>query len=138
MLDVNWNPSRRDLRQFGLIWLPLFAAVFGYAVHRSTGAWTVSLGVWSVAALVALVAVVAPQRLKPFVVAWMAAAYPIGWTVSHLVLGITYFVLFTIFGSMLRLVGYDPLQRRTRRGASPTYWQPRAERRAAASYFKQF
>ena len=137
MLDINWNLSRRELRQFGLIWLPLFAAVVGYLLHRKTGAWTVPMTLWVVAGVAALVALVAPERLRPFVVGWMVAAYPIGWTISHLVLGITYFVLFTIFGLTLRLFGYDPLERR-KPADRRSHWHPRRERRAAASYFKQF
>ena len=137
MLDINWNPSRRDLRQFGLLWLPLFAGVVGYVLFRRTGAWTIPIAIWSVAGVAALVALAAPERLRPVVVAWMAAAYPIGWTISHLVLGITYFVLFSILGLTLRLVRYDPLQRRISPGRR-SYWQPRSDRRAPASYFKQF
>ena len=138
MLDINWNLSPRELRQFGLLWLPLFAAGVGYVVLRKTGAWPIPLAIWSVAGIGAVVALVAPERLRPFVAGWMAAAYPIGWTISHLVLGITYFVLFTIFGLTLRLVRYDPLNRRKSAGGRNSYWQLRADRRPAASYFKQF
>ncbi|HXT29358.1 MAG TPA: SxtJ family membrane protein [Vicinamibacterales bacterium] len=136
MLDINWNPSPRDLRQFGLLWLPLFAAVLGYAVFRRTGEWPIPIAIWGVAAAVALVALVAPARLRPLVVAWIAAAYPIGWTISHLVLGITYFVLFAIIGLTLRLVGYDSLARR--KAAARSFWHTREARRSAASYFRQF
>ena len=138
MLDINWNLSRRELRQFGLLWLPLFAAAVGYVVLRKTGAWLIPLAIWSVAAAGALVALVAPERLRPVVRGWMAAAFPIGWTISHLVLGITYFVLFTIFGLTLRLVRYDPLCRSKSAGGRRSYWQPRGDRRPAPSYFKQF
>jgi hypothetical protein len=138
MLDINWNLSRRDLRLFGLLWLPLFAAAVGYVVLRGSGSWTIPLAIWGVAAVAAVVALLAPERLRPFVVSWMAAAYPIGWTISHLVLGITYFVLFTIFALTLRLVRYDPLQRRMRAGGRGSYWHVREPRRPAASYFKQF
>ena len=137
MLDINWNPSRRDLRQFGLLWLPLFAAILGYAVFLRTGEWPIPLVIWGVAAAVALVALVAPVRLRPLVVAWIAAAYPIGWTVSHLVLGITYFGLFAIIGLTLRLVGYDSLARR-KPAAAHSFWHAREARRSPASYFRQF
>jgi len=137
MLDINWNPSRRDLRQFGLLWLPLFAAGLGYAVFRRTGEWTLPMAIWGVATAVALIALVAPARLRPLVVAWIAAAYPIGWTISHLVLGITYFVLFAIIGLTLRLVGYDSLARR-KPAAARSFWHARAARRSSASYFQQF
>ena len=136
MLDINWNPSQRDLRQFGLLWLPLFAAVLGYAVFRRTGDWSVPFAIWGVTGVIAAVALVAPARLKPLVVGWMAAAYPIGWTISHLVLGITYFVLFAIIGLTLRLVGYDSLARR--KAAARSFWHTREARRSAASYFRQF
>lgn len=137
MLDINWNPSARDLRQFGLLWLPLFAGGLGYAVFRRTGDWQIPTAIWGVAAVVAIVALAAPARLRPLVVAWMAAAYPIGWTISHLVLGIIYFVLFGIIGLTLRLVGYDSLSRR-KPAAARTFWHTREARRAPASYFRQF
>ena len=137
MLDINWNPSRRDLRQFGLLWLPLFAAVVGYVLFRRTGEWPIPMVIWGVAAVVALVALVAPNTLRPVVVTWIAAAYPIGWTISHLVLGITYFVLFAIIGLTLRLVGYDSLARR-KPAAARSFWHPRDARRPPASYFRQF
>jgi hypothetical protein len=137
MLDINWNPSPRDLRQFGLLWLPLFAAGLGYAWLRRTGEWPIPIAIWGVAMLVALIALVAPARLRPLFVAWIAAAYPVGWTISNLVLGITYFVLFAIIGLTLRLVGYDSLVRR-QPAAARSFWHAREARRSSASYFRQF
>jgi uncharacterized iron-regulated membrane protein len=134
MLDINWNPSRRELRQFGGIWLPAFAAFAGTVIYRS-GKVTTALVIWSVAALVAGIAVAWPQRLKPLFVGWMAAAYPIGWTVSHIVLGAVYFVLFTFVGLFMRIFRYDPLERT---GGRTTYWKPRPDRTEPAAYFRQF
>src|SRR3954454_18796501 len=111
MLDINWNPSRRDLRQFGLLWLPLFAGVLGYLAFRRRGLDVVPVAIWGTAAVVALIAAVAPDRLKPLVVTWMAASYPIGWTISHLVLGVTYFGFFTVLGFVFRAGWYYSLQR---------------------------
>jgi len=39
MLDINWNPSPRELRQFAGIWLPAFAAIAGTLIYRSGGVW---------------------------------------------------------------------------------------------------
>jgi hypothetical protein len=134
MLDINWNPSRRELRQFGGIWLPAFAAFAGTVIYRS-GKVTTALVMWAVAALVAVVAAAWPHRLKPLFVGWMAAAYPIAWTVSHIVLAVVYFAVFTVVGFFMRLARYDPLDRSDARAS---YWKGRPDSTDAAAYFGQF
>ena len=134
MLDINWNPSRRELRQFAGIWLPAFAAFAGAVIYRSGGIAT-AIVIWALAAQIAVIGVAAPQRIKPLFVGWMAIAYPIGWTVSHLVLGVIYFGLFTFVGLLMRLFRYDPMDRST---GGTTYWRARTERPDAAAYFRQF
>lgn len=134
MLDINWNPSRRELRQFACLWLPAFAAFAGTAIYRSGGV-TAAVVIWTVAALVAAIGLASPQRVKPLFVGWMAAAYPVGWTVSHVVLGIVYFGLFTIVGLLMRLFRYDPLDRATSRRS---YWMERRAAAAPEAYFRQF
>jgi hypothetical protein len=134
MLDINWNPSRRELRQFAGIWLPAFAAFAGAVIYRSGGR-TTAFVIWALAGVIAITGVAAPQRIKPLFVGWMAAAYPIGWTVSHVVLGVIYFVLFTFVGIVMRLFRYDPMDRS---GGGDTYWRRRSERTDAAAYFRQF
>ena len=133
MLDINWNPSRRELRQFAGIWLPAFAAFAGSVVYRSGGV-IGAIVIWTLAAVIAIVGLTAPQRVRPIFVGWMAAAYPIGWTVSHVVLGIIYFGLFTFVGLLMRLFRYDPLDR----AARSSYWKQRSEPASAAAYFRQF
>jgi hypothetical protein len=133
MLDINWNPSPRELRQFAALWLPVFAAIAGTVIYRSGGV-TTAVVIWSLAAAIALTGAAAPHRIKPLFVAWMGAAYPIGWLVSHVVLGIVYFGLFTFVGLLMRVFRYDPMDR----SADPaTYWRSRSEKDAEA-YFRQF
>jgi hypothetical protein len=134
MLDINWNPSRRELRQFAAIWMPAFAAFAGAVIYRSGGV-TTALVIWALAGVIAIVGVAAPQRIKPLFVGWMAAAYPIGWTLSHVVLAIVYFVLFTFVALAMRVFRYDPMGR-TAGGA--TYWRSRGDRTDPAAYFRQF
>jgi hypothetical protein len=134
MLDIKWNPSRRELRQFAAIWLPAFAAFAGAVIYRSGGV-TTALVIWALAAAIAIIGVASPRRIKPLFVGWMAAAYPIGWTVSHVVLGLIYFALFTFVGLMMRLFRYDPMHRSF---SGATYWRGRSDRTDAAAYFRQF
>jgi len=134
MLDINWNPSPRELRQFAGIWLPAFAAIAGTLIYRSGGVW-LAAAIWGVAALTAVIGVLRPRSVKGLFVGWTLAAYPIGWIVSHIVLGIVYFVLFTVVGLIMRAVRYDPLERSA---VSGSYWRQRPHHREATEYFRQF
>jgi hypothetical protein len=137
MLDVNFNPTRRDLRHFALIWLPIFAAGAGGLILYRGGAWTLPAVLWGVALAVAAAGLINPDLVRPLFVGWLAAAYPIGWTISHLVLALTFYVVVTPIGLLLRLLGRDPLARR-RHGSPGSYWIPHQPSKDPASYFKQF
>jgi hypothetical protein len=67
----------------------------------------------------------------------MYAAYPIGFVVSHLLLGVIFYGVFTAIGLLMRLFSYDPLQRRLRTGES-SYWTPIQSVTNKAEYFRQF
>lgn len=134
MLDINWNPSLRELRQFAGIWLPAFGAVAGTLISRS-GHVRLAAAVWAIAALTTLIGVLRPRSMKGLFVGWMLAAYPIGWIVSHIVLGIVYFVLFTLVGLVMRALRYDPMERTA---GSGSYWRQRPHHSEATEYFRQF
>lgn len=68
---------------------------------------------------------------------WMFAALPIGWTISHILLGMVYFLVFTPIGLVMRLLGKDPMERRFEPSA-PTYWIKRPPPAEASRYFRQF
>ncbi len=132
--DINFNPDDRELRIFSLIWLAGFG-LFGALVWWRGGTWAPVL--WGIAVLGCALGLVAPRAMKPVYVAWMVAAFPIGWTVSLALLGIVYYVVFTGFGLVFRAIGRDPLGRSFDRTA-PTYWVPHRAADGLERYFKQF
>ena len=67
----------------------------------------------------------------------MVLAFPIGWTVSQVMLALMFFGLFMPFGLVFRLIGRDPLQR-TRRSDRKSYWEPKPIPTDLKRYFKQF
>lgn len=136
MLDVNWNPSRRELRQFGWLCL-LFGALIGAIVAYRSSAWNAAVVIWAVGSVAAILGMTKPALLKPIFVGWVAAAYPIGWIVSNLVLAATFYLVVTPIGLLMRLIGRDPLGRR-RHGSPGSYWVPHEPSRDPASYFRQF
>jgi hypothetical protein len=137
LLPFNSNPTRRELRQFAGIWLPLFCVIIA-AVLWKAGFSAGLAGFVAAAGLgVGIQGWLRPDLFRPIFVGWMLAAYPIGWVISHVVLAVLYFGVLTPIGLALRLFGRDPLARRWDRGA-PTYWTPHREPADDGSYLRQY
>jgi len=132
--DIDFNPSDRDLRIFSVLWLLAFGALGAMNWFRGGSWFPVILGVAGAGGLLGLAA---PRAMKPIYVTWMVAAFPIGWTVSVVLLGLVFYVVFTLFGLVFRLVGRDVLGRSFDRDAT-TYWVPRRQPASTERYFRQF
>ena len=133
---VNRNPSPRDLRGFGLL-LPIFVALAGAIARWQFGAPTVALGIWSAGGALATLYWLAPPLRRPILVGWMYTALPIGWTVSHLMMGVVYFAVVTPTGLLSRLVRGDTLHRRPDPNAR-SYWIERPRHSGTRRYLRQF
>ena len=136
VIEINRNPSRRDLLWFGLL-LPVFFAIVGAVVWRRTGALTPATAVWAAGGTVSALFALWPASRRRIYVGWMYAVYPIGWTVSHLLLGVVYFVVITPVGLALRVLRRDPLERRRDRAAA-TYWVRHNPADSIKRYLRQF
>lgn len=136
LIEINRNPSRRDLAWFGAVLL-LFLVVIGGVVGRALHSDVTRNVVWGAGAVLALTYYAVPPLRRPMFVGWMYAAYPIGWVVSHVLLGLVYFGVVTPIGLLMRAVGHDPMARRFDRSA-PTYWIAREQVTDVRRYFRQF
>lgn len=130
------NPSRRELRQFGLICLFGFGLV-GVILRWKWGLETVPLILWGLAPVVAVLGLVSPPAIRPLYIGLSVAAFPIGWVVGTVVMGLTYYILFTGIGMIFRVIGRDALGLRLDRTA-PTYWIRRRPTTDSRRYFRQF
>lgn len=147
LIEINWNPDRRHLRRFGVVALVVFSAVgawvffrgslFGFALGEGAANVTARV-LWGVAALCGVLAAAAPSLLRPLYLGLSLVGLPIGLVVSHVVMGVVYYVVVTPIGLVMRLLGRDPLHR----GFDPdaeTYWVRRDEHgEGAGRYFRQF
>jgi|GEM_PF-453890 len=68
---------------------------------------------------------------------WMAAARPIGWTISFVLLGAVFLVVVTPMGLVMRAAGRDPMERRFEPDRK-SYWVERETGRSSRRYFRQY
>ncbi|MFN0054998.1 MAG: hypothetical protein ACKV0T_22735 [Planctomycetales bacterium] len=133
LVEINWNPTTRQLRQFGFIAL---AALPALGWLWSGGNWTIVAGLGALGLVLAGLAIVAPQGLKPVFLLFTIAAIPIGIVVGELAMLLIYFGVFLPISCVFRLTRRDSLQLRMDRNAT-TYWRPKAQPNGPASYFRQ-
>jgi hypothetical protein len=136
MLLVNRNPSNRMLHQFGAIWTVFFGVV-GVLVWRKTGVATRAVEIWAGAGGLALVGLLYPPVMRWLFVGLSYATYPIGWTLSHLILALVYYGIVTPIGVVMRWLGRDPMLREFDRSAA-SYWVPRRGTADTHRYFRQY
>ena len=135
MISIQWNPERKQLRQFAGIWFPAFCALVGWSIARKTGYWQeVEVG-WIVAGVISIAGLVFPPIIRPVFVGLILLTYPIGWVVSHVLLGLIFYGIVTPIGIILRLTGHDPLQINAPLGNS--LWKSPTGKTDPASYLRQ-
>ena len=134
--DIPFDPSRATLRQFAVLWLVFFGglALWQGLVRAQTGLATICA---ALALTIGPIGLIRPGWIRPIYVGWMVLAFPIGWTVSQVMLALMFYGLFTPIGLVFRLLGRDALHR-TRRPGVESYWAPKPAPAGPRSYFRQF
>jgi len=135
MISVQWNPKQRQLRQFAGIWFPAFCALAGWMIGRKTGHWAEVEIAWVACGVVSVAGLIHPPLIRPVFVGLILATFPIGWVVSHVLLGAIFYGIVTPLGLILRLTGHDPLQLKPPTGNS--LWKTPVGKTDPASYLRQ-
>ncbi len=132
LVEINWNPTNRQLRQFGIICL--------FALPLAGWLWVGSLATVRFLALAGLVLAIAgitlPKTVKPVFLALMIVARPIGAVIGELAMLLIYFGVFLPFGLVFRLGKRDALRLTLDREAE-TYWQSKSQPDEVAGYYRQ-
>ena len=117
--DIPFHPDRKTLRQFAGLWLVFFGGMALWQAlvrgHTDPGALLARPGPGGRPA-----GLTRPEWVRLIYVGWMVLAFPIGWTVSQVMLLLMFFGLFTPIGLVFRLIGRDPLHRARRPGSNRT------------------
>jgi len=136
LVSLVFNSEKRLLQLTGVL-LPGLFALGGGSVRLGFEPWTVASAFWAVGVLAAAMIWISPEAGRRLYVGWMLAAQPIGWTLSHLVLGAIYYLVLTPIGLAMRMMGRDPMHRRFDRAAT-SYWIERKAQADPSRHFRQF
>ena len=135
-IEINTKPTARELLVFGWL-LVAFAGLFGLTLRLRFAAPTAGWIVWGVGAVVAGAFFLLPALRRPVYLGSMYLALPIGFVMSHVLVGLVFFVVLTPIGLGMRLLGRDTLGRKLDPGAR-TYWVEHDPHRDPRRYFRQF
>ena len=136
MIEINTNPTQRELNWFGALFGLAFALI-GSLIWWRFNASTVTFVLWSVAGTATVLYYAAPALRRPFYVGWRYATFPIGLVLSYLMLGIVYYLILAPFGLIMRVFGRDLMQRRFD-PSTTTYWAHHNPHGDHSRYFRQF
>ncbi len=137
LIELKLDPTRRELRLFGAVFFPAFFAIVAAAVWKVWGSLLVAAMIFGTALCISIIGLMHVPFMRMVYVSWMYAAYPIGWTVSHVMLGSLYYLVITPVSLIMKLVGRDPLKRQLD-GSVESYWIPRKHAEGVERYFRQF
>ena len=145
LVELDLNPNDRTLRQFGLIAVVGFGLLAACAYYETwmfafglgDARLPVAGGLAGIGVLSLLLGLIYPRANRVIFVGASILAYPIGFVLSYVIMGVLFFVVIAPIGAVLRLVGKTPLARGYDKSAA-TYWSKAHPNRGQQSYFRQF
>jgi hypothetical protein len=145
MIEINLKPDARTLRQFGFVAVVGFGFVAAIA-HFEVLIFTAGLGAAKpyvvntfagLAAYSGVFSLISPKANLPVYLGLTIVSYPIGFVLSHLIMGTLFFGLITPVGIIMKALKRDPLDRKFDPDAE-SYWLDCRPDRGKESYFRQY
>jgi ABC-type uncharacterized transport system permease subunit len=137
LIEIDWNPKDRQLRNFGKVALAA-TAVISFLLYLLKGlAIQWALVIFGFGLLVFIVSLISLKLTKVIYLGMIMLTMPIGYVVSIVLMASFYFLLLTPIGLIFRLIGRDPLRRKFDPSAD-SYWLKRQPPRGNEQYFHQF
>lgn len=134
LLWAIWG-AERALGHQATGWLGQTHSVWKFS---GTGAqWGVFAGVVGIGVIGTLLMLASSGVAKAVYRVWMFAALPMGWVISHIIMGVMYFLIVTPIGFLARTIKGNPMHPRPDPAAS-TYWIPHRQETDPKRYFQQF
>lgn len=137
LIEINWNPNRKELRNFGIVAF-IASALVSLLLYLFKG-----LGIQWAAIIIAagfisfLTSMIFPKLTRFIYLGLILVTLPIGYMVSFILLALFYFLLLTPLGLLFRLIGRDPLRRKFD-ASMKSYWLTHQSPDNPERYFHQF
>jgi hypothetical protein len=125
--------SDAQARKSALVVAAVLLLIAAWNLYR--GRTTVVVIFGSISAALIIAGLFVPAAARAFHKAWMKFAVALGHVNSRVLLTLMYYLVFTPYGLVSRLVGRDPLRRRGARGES--YWTERKRTRQEREQFER-
>ncbi len=137
LVALNLNPSKKMLRDFGDIALCMCNVIGGLLVCldklSARGFFVFCL----IGVIIYVLSRISTTLVKPIYQGMMLVTFPIGYVVSHIVMGLFYYVVVTGVAFVFKLLRRDHLHRKYNPQAK-TYWLTYTKKRPSENYFRQF
>lgn len=140
-VKLNWRPNKKELRQFGAIFLTGFVAI-GVLKYFWPWEWLftrnekLGLILIIVGAVVGAIGLTGTRLALPFYWTWLGIAYVFGNIMGRIIIAAIFFIVVTLLGLLGRLIGRDRLQ--LNRPDSTSYWQAISLPKEIEQYERQF
>lgn len=125
----------KQARKTALVVACVLLALAAWNLYRGRTTYVAVLGGIGCALLLVASPLVPAAVARRFHVFWMGAAALLGAINSRILLSLMFYLVFTPYGFISRLVGRDPLNRRTAKRES--YWTPRKKTRQTKEGFER-
>jgi len=134
MRDGAGRKARREGRSFGLAVGGVLALAGAWWLYRGrfpkAAPWVLAAG-----AFLVLLAAVAPAALAGASRLWLRFGEALSYVTTRIVLGVVFYIVLTPLGVLRRLLGGDPLGRRTPEGG--TFWRPYPARQRDPHHYEK-
>lgn len=141
LVQLNWKPNTRELRNFGAIFMGGFVLIglvkYFWPFERlisqdkTLGFWLMVVGV-----VVGLIGLTGTKLALPFYWVWLGIAYVMGNIMSRVIIAALYFLVFTPMRVLGNIFGRDKLQLKKPKGDS--YWLDISLPKEIEKYERQF
>ena len=137
LIEVNWNPNRKDLRSFGLIAvIATFLISLLLYVFKGLGlGWVLPIFLFGV--VIFCCSRISLKLTRIIYLGLTLVTIPIGLVVSFLLMACFYFLVLSPLGLVFRLIGRDALCRKFEPNTK-TYWLRRKSHKDSERYFRPF
>jgi len=140
-VQLNWKPNRKELRQFGAIFMGGFVLIglvkylwpFEWLIDKNEtlGAWLIGIGI-----VVGAIGLTGSRLALPLYWAWLGIAFVLGNIMSRVIITLIYLLIFTPMRFLGFLAGRDKLQLKKPRTSS--YWSDISLPKEIEKYERQF